>query len=441
MAKSATAQPNWPFTRGPYPHIVRAEGAHLHTDAGQAILDAAGGAVVANVGHGRKRVVEALARATEATAYVVPPWLTPARQALVDALEGHWLPPAFRRIHITSGGSEAVEAALKLALFFHAAHGRKQRTKILSRTPSYHGTTLAATAVSGHAARRLGLEHTVQPHPKAPTAWPLRCPLGPHHPDAGDHYADALAEVIDAEGPQTIAALLAEPITGASGGAIVPPDDYWPKVRQLCDAHGILLIFDEVMTGFGRTGASFGHQHWPVTADIIVGGKGLAGGYAPLGGVFTTEAIGAAIDAAGYNLMFHTFAAHPGACAAAAETLAILIEEDLIARAKTAGERLARRLQEAFSNHPHVAEARGLGLLQAIEIVADRGTLAPFPQAADVTNRVVQAALRRGVFYYAGGTGEVRDIICMGPPFTVANQDIDRMAEVLRDAVDEVVGR
>lgn len=431
---------NWPFSRDAALNVVKAEGAHLFTATGQAVLDAAGGAVVANVGHGRQRVVDALAKATADTTYVVPPWVTPGRQAMVEVLERDWLPEGITRMHITSGGSEAAEAAVKLAFMHHAARGDLGRRKILSRDISYHGATLMTTAISGHWARRQGLEQALPDHPKAPTAQPLRCPLGTHHPQAGDHYVVAMAEVIEREGPQSIAALIVEPITGASGGAIVPPEDYWPKVRDLCDEHGILLIFDEVMTGFGRTGLPFGHQHWPVAPDLLVGGKGMAGGYAPLGGVFATEAIGTAIDAAGYNVMFHTFGAHPGACAAAAEVLSIMAEENLVERARQLGDRLATRLKEAFSNHPHVAESRGRGLLQGIEIVADRGTLAPFPKTDQIAARVVQAALGRGVFFYAGGTGEFRDAILLGPPFIVTENEIDTMAEVLREAVDEVVG-
>ncbi len=431
---------NWPFSRDAALHIVKAEGAHLFTESGQAVLDAAGGAVVANVGHGRKRVVDALAKATAETTYVVPPWITPGRRAIVEALERDWLPEGITRMHITSGGSEAVESAVKLVFMHHAAQGDLARRKILSRDISYHGATFMTTAISGHWARRQGLEQALPDHPKAPTAHPLHCPLGAHHPEAGDHYVDAMAEVIEREGPESIAALFVEPITGASGAAIVPPEDYWPKVRSLCDEHGILLVFDEVMSGFGRTGLPFAHQHWPVSPDLLVGGKGMAGGYAPLGGVFTTEAIGASIDAAGYNVMFHTFGAHPGACAAAAEVLSIMVEENLVERARQLGDRLAMRLQEAFSNHPHVAESRGRGLLQGIEIVADRGTLTPFPKADQVAAQVVQAALRRGVFFYTGGTGEFRDAVLLGPPFIVTDSDIDTMAAVLREAVDEVVG-
>ena len=431
---------NWPFLRGATMEIESASGVNLRTRDGRSILDAAGGAIVVNVGHGRRRVAERIAEAALRCSYVVPPWVTPSRRAMVEALEANWLDPAFTRLHFTSGGSEAVESAMKLALQYHAARGDTTRHQILSRSVSYHGTTVATTAVSGHAARRRGLEHGLARPPSVPTPETLRCPLGANHPDSGSYYADAVRAAIEEAGPENVAAFLAEPITGASGGAIVPPPDYWPRVSEICREFGVLLIFDEVMTGFGRTGTKFAYQHWEILPDILIAGKGLAGGYAPLGGVFATEAVGTAIGAAGLQVMFHTFGAHPAACAAAAEVLDILMEEALVARAATMGTMLRERLQEAFRDHPHVAEVRGRGLLQAIEIVKDREALTPFPMEDQITQRVVAAALERGVFFYAGGTGEMRDIVCLGPPFIIEERHVDQMVSVLRESVDAVTG-
>jgi len=371
---------------------------------------------------------------------VVPPWVTPSRRDLVQALEAHWLPPRLRRIHITSGGSDAIESAMKLAIQYQVARGAPERRQIISRSVSYHGTTVATTAVSGHAARKRGLAHALNAHPTIATPYPLRCPLGRHHPDAARFYLDNVRATIEAEGPETIAALLAEPISGSSGGAIVPPDDYWPGVRRLCDEYGILLVLDEVMTGFGRTGKPFAYQHWDFEPDILVSGKGLAGGYAPIGGVFASEAIGETLGAAGMNVMFHTFGAHPAACGAAAEVLTIMADEGLVARAARQGARLEAELDRVFAGHPHVAEVRGRGLLRAIEVVKDSRTLEPFPESAGMTNRIVAAALERGVFFYGGGTGEIRDIVCMGPAFTIEDGDLTRIAEVLRSAVDVATG-
>lgn len=430
----------WPFSATSALQISRAEGVYLYDAGGRPIIDAAGGAIVANIGHGRERVAEAMARAAQQTSYVVPPWLTPARQALLDALEP-WLPPDFTRLHCTSGGTEANEAAMKIALHYQQAIGATRRTKILGRSISYHGTTLATAAISGHPGRKKGLEAALPHFPEAPTPYPLRCPLGSHHPDSGAYYARATRQVIEAEGPETIAALLCEPIIGSSGGAIVPPEDYWPHIRSLCDEFGILLIMDEVMTGFGRTGRTFGYQHWPIQPDLLVGGKGLAGGYAPLGAVFGTDHIAETIAAGDFPVMFNTFGGHPTACAAAAEVLNILEEEDLLARAAQQGVYLHQRLQHTFSNHPHVAEVRGRGLFAAIEVISNRATLEPYPEHHALTAKIIKLGLDKGVFFYGGGNTQVRDVICMGPPFVVTHAEIDQIVMTLSQCVDEAIAQ
>jgi adenosylmethionine-8-amino-7-oxononanoate aminotransferase len=431
---------DWPFLPGRAIRIVDGGGAWLVTDDGRRILDAAGGAICANVGHGRAEVAEAMSRASLGASYVVPTWRTPQREALVQRLREHWLPDELHHVHLTCGGSEAMEAAIKIALQHFAAKGETRRTRIMSRDLSYHGATISMSAFSGHAGRKRGLEGFLAKYPHAPTPWPLRCALGAHHPDAGRHYVDAPRAAIEAAGPDTIAAFAVEPITGSSGGAIVPPAGYLQGVRALCDEFGILLIVDEVMTGFGRTGKKFGCDHWGLKPDILVAGKGLAGGYAPVSGVYATPAVAEPIREAGYDVMFHTFAALPSACAAADAVLSIIQRENLIERAAVLGERLAARLNDLLGQHPNVAEIRGMGLLQAIEIVRDRDTLEPFAAADKITNRIAGRGLKNGVFVYGGGTGAVRDIICLGPPFICTEAEIDLMADVLAQSVREVLG-
>ncbi len=431
----------WPFLPGRNIRIERAAGVCLFTDDERQIIDAAGGAIVVNVGHGRERVAQAVADATRNYTYVVPPWLTPSRQAMLDVLGTHWLPETLSRVHCTSGGTEANEAAMKIALHYQQAIGQTQRSKIIGRSIGYHGTTLATASISGHPGRKEGLQHALPKFPEVASPYPLRCPLGSFHENSGQYYVDLLADIIASEGAENIAAFLAEPIIGSSGGAIVPPEDYWPAAAALCKENGILLIMDEVMTGFGRTGSAFAHEHWQLNPDIMISGKGMAGGYAPLGGVFAREEIGQAIEQAGFQVMFNTFGAHPAACAAAAEVLSIMVEESLVERSATLGAYLHKQLQDTFADHPHVAEVRGRGLFAAIEVVANRESLEKFPRASQVSGRIVATGLNKGVFYYGGGTGEVRDIVCMGPPLIITESETDQVVSTLAASVDEVVAK
>ena len=427
---------NYPFVPAGTPiSVTRGEGAYLVMADGSRLLDAAGGAIVTNIGHGRSEVARAVAEATEFEGYVVPPWHTPSRLRLIERLIADWLPPHLTRVHLACGGSEGVESAMKIAIQHFAATGRPEKYKIVGRSISYHGTTLGTTALGGHAARKRGLEHVLQSYPSTPTPYTLRCPAN----DPAGYYLDAFEATVEAEGPDTIAAFVGEPIVGASGGALVPPEAYWPGIREICDRHDILLIADEVMTGFGRTGRTFGYQHWPFAPDILVAGKGMAGGYAPLTGIFATEAVAAPIAETDIAVMFHTFAAHPAACAAGDKVLEIMARENLVERAATTGEKLMAALSDALGDHPNVAEIRGRGLLQGVELVADRDTLERFPLEDNVTMKLVGECLRRGVFIYGGGTGVVRDVMVIGPPFIIDDNDIDRIVSALSGAIDAVL--
>jgi adenosylmethionine-8-amino-7-oxononanoate aminotransferase len=429
-----------PGAGAPFP-VARTEGAWLILPDGRRILDAAGGAIVANVGHGRREVAQAMARALERTDYVVPPFATEERLALVERLVDRWLPPGLVRIALTSGGSESVDAALRLARQHHVAAGRPERWKIVGRDLSYHGATLAALAVGGHAKRRAGLEPLLLDLPKAPPCYCMRCPLGLEYPSCGVACVDAIEDRIVAEGAESVAAVIAEPVVGSTAGALVPPDDYWPRLAEICRRHGVLLIADEVMTGFGRTGRRFAVDHWGVVPDILVGGKGLTGGYAPMGGVFARDEVLAPIAARGEDFMFFTYGAHPAACAASLAVLEILEREALVERAAAVGKELLARLGDALSTHPHVAEVRGLGLLIGVELVRDRATREPFPSEAHVTSKAVGAGLGRGVFFYPGGSGAARDVLVLGPPFTIAREEIDLIVDVLPRAIDDAVKR
>ncbi len=420
--------------------VARAEGAYLITPDGRRVLDAAGGAIVANIGHGRREVAEVAAKAIEELTYVVPTFATEARARLVERLRRAWLPPGLTRVSFTSGGSESVEAAIRLARQHHLAAGRTERWKVIGTDLSYHGVSLGALSVGGHAARRKGFEPLLIDFPKAPAPYCLSCSLGRTTPDCREQAADKLEEVIVREGPDTVAAFIAEPVVGSAGGVTVPPASYWPGVAEICKRYGVLLIADEVMTGFGRTGKRFGVEHWGVSPDIMVGGKGLAGGYAPMGGIYATEEVVAPLAERREDLMFYTFSAHPPSLAIADKVLEIMEREELVARAERMGGVLRERLK-AIEDHPNVGQVRGLGLMWGIELVKDRETLERFPAEARLTSSVVAAGLERGVFFYPGGSGPAQDSVMLGPPFIINGEDIDVLVNVLGESIDAAVAR
>jgi adenosylmethionine-8-amino-7-oxononanoate aminotransferase len=427
-----------PSSHGPPLSIARAEGAWLETTGGQRILDAAGGAIMVNVGHGRREVIDAMTRTLERVTYAVPVFATEERERLVERLIDRWLPGDLARVYLTSGGSESVDAALRLARQHHVAAGRPERWKILGRDLSYHGTTLATLAAGGHEKRRAPFGPLLLDFPKAPACYCLRCPLGREYPECRVACADAVEEVLLREGPETVAAFIAEPVVGSTAGAVDPPPEYWPAVVEVCRRHGVLVIADEVMTGFGRTGRRFGVEHWDVVPDILVGGKGLAGGYAPLGAVFASEAVLEPLAEKGDELMYYTYGGHPSACAAADAVLEILEREDLVRRAADLGARLRKAL-EPLEDHPNVAQVRGLGLLQAVELVRDRETLEPFPAEVGMAMRVVVQGIVRGAFFYHGGCGPARDVVCLGPPFIIGDEELELIARILPEAIDAAV--
>ncbi|MEM7705328.1 MAG: aminotransferase class III-fold pyridoxal phosphate-dependent enzyme [Pseudomonadota bacterium] len=416
--------------------IVSAEGAYLKTANGQQILDASAGAAVGNIGWGRQEVAEAAAESLSRLTYALPPFATPERLELAERLRTDWLPGEMRGISFFGSGSEANEAAMRLARQYQLAMGRKNRWKIIGRDVSYNGTTLATLAVGGHDARRKGFGPMMREMPHAPACYCLRCPLGKAYPSCEVACATALEAIIEREGADTIAAFHAEPITGTSGGGLVPPDEYLPTIARICREHDILLIADEVLTGFGRTGKRMAVDHWSIEPDIIVLGKGMSGGYAAMSAVATQGHIPEAMQAAGIAPMFHTYGGHPSQCAAANKTLEIMKTEGLVERVAQLGPTLDSKL-EVLQQNPFVADVRGRGFLYGIEVVKDKETLEMFPMHAGVTFKIMEATVKRGVFTYFGGTGTVRDVVCIAPPFILEESDMDTIVTALNEAITE----
>src|SRR6478672_8399506 len=368
------------------PVAVEARDATIRDATGREYLDAAGGAIVVNVGHGRESVARAMAEQAGRLSYAHgSAFTTEPLEAYASELGVH-LPLDGPAIYPVSGGSEAIETALKLARAYHLARGEADRWIVVSRWGSYHGNTLGALDLSGRRPLRRPYEDGLGRFRHVSTPYPYRDgEPGAHALASGPELAAELERTIEAAGPGTVAAFVAEPIVGATLAAAVPPDDYWPLVAAVCRRHGVLLIADEVMTGFGRTGRWFGLDHWAVRADILVAAKGATSGYWPFGFVAASGAIHDAVTGHGGFVHGFTWSHAPAGAAVAREVLRILDEEDLVEASRIKGERLRGLLVDRLGAHEHLGEIRGRGLMVGLERVDDRETRRPFPRAARLT--------------------------------------------------------
>jgi adenosylmethionine-8-amino-7-oxononanoate aminotransferase len=425
------------------PVAVRAEGSTIWDADGKAYLDAAGGAVVVGIGHGRRSVADVMARQAARLSYAHgTAFSNEPLEAYAEALAPH-LPVDDPAIYPVAGGSEAMETALKLARAYHLARGEKDRWIVFARWGSYHGNTLGALDLSGRRPLRRPYEAWLGRFRHVSAAYPYRA--GDPGSDALGDAAELAAELdraIEAAEPGTVAAFVAEPIVGATLAAVVPPDEYWPAIAEVCRRHGVLLMADEVMTGFGRTGRWFGLDHWGVRPDLLVAAKGATSGYWPFGLVAATGEIrDTVLDGGGFVHGF-TYSHHVVGAAVAGEVLRILEAEDLVTASAAKGERLRDLLHERLGQHPHVGEIRGRGLMVGLELVVDRESREPFPRAERVAERVVRAAKDRGLLLYSGtglADGTNGDGILLGPPFVVTDDELVAIADGLAVAVDGVL--
>lgn len=424
------------------PVAVSADGSTIRDSNGREYLDGAGGAIVVNVGHGRRSIAAVIAAQAGRLAYAHGGTFTSQSLEAYAAEVGCHLPLDGPAIYPVSGGSEAIETALKLARAYHLARGDTARTAVVARWGSYHGNTLGALDLSGRLPLRRPYEPWLGRFAHVSAAYPYRG--GEPAARALATTAELVAELeatIEAAGEGTIAAFVGEPIVGATLAAAVPPDDYWPAIAGVCRRHGILLIADEVMTGFGRTGRWFAIDHWGVRPDILVAAKGATGGYWPFGFAAVSEAIHRTILDAGPFVHGFTYSHSPVGAAAAREVLRILEAEDLVAASEVKGGRLRSLLAERLGDDPHVGEIRGRGLLVGIELVVDRTTRVPFERSLRITEAVVMAARERGVLVYSGtglADGTNGDSILLGPPFVVTDDELERIADGVAGAISGV---
>ncbi len=421
------------------PVAVRAAGATIWDADGRAHLDAAGGAVVVGIGHGRAEVAAVMAAQAGHVAYAHGTAFT------TEALEGYAaevgaiLPLDAPAIYPVSGGSEAIETALKMARAYHLARGEARRDIVIARWGSYHGNSLGALDLSGREPLR---------RPYAPWLGRFQHVSTPYPYRAGQAAAHALADpaalaaeldaAIGAAGQGRVAAFVAEPIVGATLGAVAPPDGYWPAIADVCRRHGVLLIADEVMTGFGRTGRWFGGDHWGLRPDILVAAKGATSGYWPFGFAAASGSVYETVAAGGFVHGF-TFSHSAVGAAVAREVLRILRDEDLVTASAAKGERLLGLLRERLGEHPHVGDIRGRGLMVGVELVLDRATTAPFPRGQRRMEAVVAAARERGVLVYSGtgaANGIDGDTLLLGPPFVTTDDELVAIADGVAGAVE-----
>jgi adenosylmethionine-8-amino-7-oxononanoate aminotransferase len=424
------------------PVAVSGHGVWLVGKDGREILDASGGAAVSCLGHQHPRVIDALASQASKLAYAHSSFFSsePA-ELLASELVGHE-PGGLSYAYFVSGGSEAVEASLKLARQFFVESGQPQRSRFIARRQSYHGNTLGALAAGGNAWRRA---------PYAPllsNSFTHVTPAFAYREAAYDEseadFVNRLVDELEAEfvrlGPETVAAFIAEPVVGATAGCVPAPEGYFRAVRRICDRHGALLILDEVMCGMGRTGTLHAWEQEGVVPDIQAVAKGLGGGFQPIGAMLASgRIIDVLREGSGAFLHGHTYLAHPMACAAALEVQRVIREGNLLERVKTSGQLLEQKLLERFGNHRHVGDIRGRGLFRAIELVEDRAQKKPFDPDLKLHQRIKREAFENGLACYpSGGTidGRSGDHVLLAPPYIVTANEIEMIVDRFATAVD-----
>ena len=427
-----------------YPTAVSGNGLVIRDENGKEYIDASGGAAVSCLGHSYPDVLAAMRTQLDSLEYAHTSFFTTkVAEELADDLAAH-APAGLGHVFYVSGGSEAIEAALKLARQYFVEIGQPERRHLIARRQSYHGITLGALAIGGRAwQRKAFLPLLIETHHVSPV-YEYRERRAAETPAAyGERLARELEDKINELGGETVIAFIAETVVGATMGAVPPVPGYFKRVRQICDRHGILLILDEVMCGMGRTGTLHACEQDGVSPDLMAIAKGLGGGFAPIGALLVQDKIfNALANGSGAFQHSHTYSGHPLACAAALAVQRVIRRDNLLANVRDQGARLSRRLNERFGNHPFVGDVRGRGLFQGIEVVADRGTKESFDPARKIHARIKKEAMARGLMVYPmGGTVDSvsGDHVLLAPPFILDAAAVDTIVERLGEAVDAAV--
>lgn len=431
--------------RRPYKNIVRAKGVYLVDSEGTRYLDAVGGAAVNIIGHGVAEILEAVTRHVGSTSFVYSAVFTNPWQEELATKLASITPLDDGRVFFTSGGSEANETAVKLARQYHLDCGSATKWKVISRAASYHGNTLSMLAISGRPSWSSRYSPYIDNNPRIVPAYCYRCPFSSSYPGCGIQCADDLEQTILQEGPETVAAFLAEPISGTSLAGAVPVPGYYERIMEICRKYDVLFIADEILTGYGRTGKPFAIEHWNVQPDIITVGKGVGSGYTPIAACVAGGRIVETIKkGSGQFVHGFTYSGMPMTCAVGVEVFDYIQKHNLFRRAAETGEYLRAALDALATSIPEIGDIRGLGLLQGVELVADPVTKRPFDPSQNVSKRVVDEAERQGVLLREGtpgpNGGKDGDQIQISPPFTITADEIDQVVDILGKSIHRVLG-
>jgi adenosylmethionine-8-amino-7-oxononanoate aminotransferase len=426
-----------------HPMITHGEGVYLYDNMGKRYLDGSGGAIVVNTGHGVSSIVEAIDQQTGKVAYIHPTMFTSVSIEKYAEELSRIVPLAEAKFYFLTSGSEAVEAALKLARQIQFDRGEQKRYLMISRWMSYHGLSMGALAVTGKHKMRKLYRTMFQDVPHIPPPYCYRCPFKLSHPNCMLQCATSLEDAVKMQGPELVSAFIAEPVSGATLGAVVPPNGYWPLIRQICDHYGILLIADEVMTGMGRTGKWFGVEQWDLGADIITIGKGAASGYFPLSITATKgEYVDLIAKRSGDFSHGGTYSHHAVGAAAGLATLEYLSANKLVENVKEKGNLLEQKLRQALSSSPFVGDIRGIGLMWGVEFVRDVKSKQPFDSKLHLAQKIADEAFRRGLVVYPGSgsvDGILGDHIMLGPPFCIEEGEIEELVAILKESLTAVL--
>lgn len=427
-----------------YPMVDRGAGIYVFDSTGRRYIDGAGGVFVVNIGHGSPAVEQAMAAQAHRIAFAHTGNFTSEAEQRFSAQLLALAPPGFTKVWMSTSGSAANETALKLARHYHLLAGHPEKTKVISRWNSYHGSSLGALSMTGQTRRREPYEPYLQNFPHIEPPYCYRCPFGKTPDRCGIDCAEDLERTIRRVGANYVSAFIVEPVSGGPLGALAAPDGYFARIREICDRHDVLLIVDEVVTGAGRTGRNMGIDHWGVVPDLITLAKGIGGGYVPVGATLVSERIYAAFESSSTSFRHgETFAGHTLTAAIGSAVLEEIERLDLVARAAAMGVLLGTKL-EALRALPIVGDVRGKGLLHGIELVRDKATKAPFPRQRHVSEQVADEAMARGLLVIAGGgcvDGVDGDTIALAPPYIVEPAEVEAIADILRGAITAVAER